>query len=301
MATRTRTAKVAATATETCEPHRVKGTCWRCCEADMQIWKIRNERDRRDTTGVEVPADADIPALSKRAASTLIDRLTGCPMATADTPRRYAPRAATPGQRDYVSDLLAERVHDGDPVDLDALTFDGASALIDTLIRAPRLIDSVTLADGMYVKNGVMYRVRTDRHGRKACHRGEIVSDVERAADGTITKKAEIKFYAANHMLLQLAAADLMEADQVTMFGRMYGICVYGHGLENPVSVYAGIGPKCAANAGIDQLAAAIANGYVPPPGKPARKTRTRATEAAPVASAAEVDADVFASPWGDL
>lgn len=350
MAARARTRKTADNAAATaCAPHGVKGTCWRCCEADMDAYlaasgidpdkyrdgrngegtpdqkprgggsgntsnrpaepatdaqkgKIRFERDRRDTSGVQLPTDTEIDALSKRAASTLIDRLTACPMLPADQAprRRYAPRAATPGQLSYVRDLLAERVH-ADPVDVDALTFDQASALIDALVRAPRLIDAVTLADGMYVKGDVMYRVRTDRHGRKRCHRGEIISDAERAADGTITKKAEIKFYAANDALLQLTEADLMQADQVTTFGRMYGICVHGHGLENPVSVYAGIGPKCAANAGIDQLAAAIANGYVPPQGKPARKARKAAPVAAPapvVAEAATVDAEAYASPW---
>jgi hypothetical protein len=348
MATRARTKKTADTADPArCEPHGVKGTCWRCCQADMdahltangidpsrysdgrngegttvkappmgngltigrpaepatdaQVWKIRTERDRRDTSRVQIPADADIPAMSKRAASALIDKLTDralCPLLPADQAptRRYAPRAATPGQISYVRDLLSERVH-ADPVDLDTLTFDGASALIDALIRAPRLVDASALADGMYVKDDVMYRVRTDRHGRKRCHRGEIVSDAERADDGTITKKAEIKFYAANGMLAKLTDADLMASDQVTTFGRMYGICVYGHGLTDPVSVYAGIGPKCAANEGIDQLATAIANGYVPPV-KAARKTRATRVTVAPAPALAEAVTGADASPW---
>jgi hypothetical protein len=198
-----------------------------------------------------------------------------------------------------VRDLLAERVHVG-PVDVEALTFDEASTLIDTLIRAPRLVDASPLVDGMYRKDGVMYRVRTDKRGRKSCHGAEIVTDAERAPDGTITKKAEIKFYSATHMLATLTDADLMEADQVTAFGRTYGICVFGHGLTDPVSVYAGIGPKCASNVGIDQLAMAMANGYVPPV-KATRKPRTvRATVVAPVAEAEPV-ADVYVSPWGSL
>jgi hypothetical protein len=273
---------------------------------DAQVWRIRHERDRRDTTGVDVPADADIRALSKRAASTLIDRLTRCPMAT--TPARaYAPRAATAGQISYVRDLLAERVH-VDPVNVETLTFDQASALIDALIRAPRLVDASPLPDGIYRKDGVMYRVKTDRHGRKMCHRGVIVEAEVRADDGTITTPAVIKFRNDWYALARLTEADLMTDDQVCAFGVSYGICVYGHALTDPVSVAAGIGPKCAANAGIDQLAVAIANGYVPPV-KATRKARKPAPVAAPVVVSgppADVPAEAtddaaYVSPWASL
>lgn len=263
---------------------------------DAQVWKIRFERDRRDTAGVQLPTDADIPAMSKRAASALIDRLTGCPMRPADqAPRRYAPRPATPGQRDYVRDLLAERSH-AEPVDIGALTFDQASALIDALRRAPRLVDMSTLPDGMYRKDGVMYRVKTDKDGRKLCHRGDLVTDEVRGTDGAITAPAVIKFRSDRAALARLTEADLMTADQVCAFGVSYGICVYGHALTDPVSVAAGIGPKCAANAGIDQLEVAIANGYVPPV-KAARKTRARRVPVAAVAAPAEA----YASPWASL
>lgn len=357
MATRARTKTVADTA-ERCAPHGAKGTCWRCCEADMaahlttngvdpsryfdgrngegtseralpvgngltsarpaepatdaQVWKIRHERDRRDTSRVQLPADADIPGMSKRAASALIEKLldqTLCPLLPADqAPRRqYAPRASTPGQQSYVRRLLAERVH-VDPVDVDALTFDQASALIDALVRAPRLVDASTLADGMYRKDDTMYRVKTDKRGRKLCHQGHLISDAVRADDGTITTPAVIKFRSNPYALARLTPADLMADDQVCAFGVSYGICVYGHPLTDPVSVAAGIGPKCAANAGIDQLAVAVANGYVPPT-KRARKTRApRATvpaEAAPVVvprSPAEVTTDAaYVSPWASL
>lgn len=276
---------------------------------NAQVWKIRHERDRRDTSRVQIPADADIPGMSKRAATALIKKLLDralCPLLPADQPRRqYAPRAATPGQRSYVTDLLAERVH-ADPVDVDALTFDQASALIGALVRAPRLVDASTLADGMYRKDGIMYRVKTDKHGRKMCHRGVIVADEIRNDDGAITTPAVIKFRSDPCALASLTEADLMTEAQVCEFGVSYGICVYGHALTDPVSVAAGIGPKCAANAGIDQLEVAISNGYVPPV-KAARKTRApRATgqpaEAAPVsdapAEAVTEATEAYASPW---
>lgn len=334
MSARARTKKTADTATApTCAPHGVKGTCRRCCEADMrdhlaangidparyfdgrngegtpdprprgnggatsttpaeyasipQVGKIRYERDRRDVSRVQVPADADIPAMSKRAASALIDKLTDnalCPLLTDNR--------ATPGQLSYVRDLLAERVH-ADPVDVDTLTFDAASALIDALIRAPRLVDASTLADGMYRKDGVMYRVKTDKYGRKLCHRGVIIEDEIRDDAGAITTPAVIKFRSDPRALAHLTADDLMTDAQVCEFGVSYGICVYGHALTDPVSVAAGIGPKCADNAGIDRYGMAVANGYVPPA---TRKTRARR---APIASpATEAAAEVYASPW---
>lgn len=49
-----------------------------------------------------------------------------------------APRPATEGQRSYLADLLATRAHDHGELDLDAVTFAQASAMIDTLSRAPR-------------------------------------------------------------------------------------------------------------------------------------------------------------------
>ncbi len=254
-----------------------------------QIGKIRYERDQRDTTGVDLPADADIPALTKDAATALIKRLLKCPPRVAGTPRRYAPRMATPGQRDYVSDLLEEKEHDN-PVNVDTLTFAEASALIDTLIRAPR--KGTNLADGMYRKDGVLYRVKTDKRGRKLCHRGTLVSDEVRGTDGTIITPAVIKFSSDQRALARLSDADLMTRDQVCEFGVSYGICVYGHPLTDPVSVAAGIGPKCADNEGINQLEVAIANGYVPPVTRKTRKTRATVPAPAPVAT------EAYASPW---
>jgi hypothetical protein len=270
---------------------------------DAQVWRIRKERGQRDTSRVQMPADADIPKMSKRAAHTLIDKLVDdrnlCPLLPAgQAPRRaYAPNRATDGQKSYVRDLLAERVH-ADPVDVDALTFDQASALLDVLVHATRKIDVVDLPDGPYRKDGVIYRIkRHPRTGRVQCQRAAVIEPAVTDQAGSITRPAVVKFRSAQFEVGRLTVADRMSEAEITDFGVTFGVCVFGHLLTDPISVAAGIGPKCADNLGIDRFELAAAKGVTVP------KRRARKPAQVPgqpgVVDPVDAAEPEFVSGWG--
>lgn len=353
MATRTRTKKVADTAAtaapvERCEPHGVKGTCWRCCEADMaahlvadgrdpskyfdnrngegtpdqgprgngggnassrtaetatenQVWKIRTERDRRVIGALVIPADADIPKMSKRAASKLISDLVACDYLPFDqrpgaTVARTNAPDMTDAQRYRIEWLLTER--QTTEVMPEHMTVPEASAMIDRLNAAPRLVDVIDVADGMYYRDGIIYRVkRRADNGRLQCHRAVIVAEAIRDDDGTtIVTPARVKFRSALAEAASLTTADLMTIDQARAFGALYGSCaICGLPLSNEDSVAAGIGPKCA-----EKFGGRRGNGQTydaPADVTPVRRSKTRKTAATTEAH----QGDAYVSPWASL
>jgi len=115
--------------------------------------------------------------------------------------------------------------------DLDKTT---ASGMIDMLLRAPKVraveaAPRVELEQGMYMREGKVYRVKRSEAGH--LYASELV--------GT-------KFQFARGMMRVLTADDRLTLEQAKEYGVQYGVCcVCGRLLTNEVSVAEGIGPIC--------------------------------------------------------
>lgn len=186
----------------------------------------------------------------------------------------------TPGQRELIANLRRERDTTGVvvPADLDKLTAAQVRTLINALFACPRIslppaperrptAAHVDLEPGMYLApDGRIIRVQKSKESGKAYGKVAVVEqEAERAADGTVITPAVIRFDYAPGATVGLTPEHRMTFEQARAFGALHGVCVFGHALTDPLSVAAGIGPKCAAQWGYDRVALAAAAGYVAP------------------------------------
>ena len=147
----------------------------------------------------------------------------------------------TQRQRDLIATLLRERVATA-PSDIDALTVEGASALIAALLRAPKRAQAqaqpaadAVACEGIYrAADGSVYRV--------------VRSDAGRLYAKKLRASGRGFDYAAG-AIRTLTAADRLTLTQAQAYGLEFGVCVVcGRELSDPASVQRGIGPVCAAN-----------------------------------------------------
>jgi len=113
------------------------------------------------------------------------------------------------------------------------------SRWIDRLIAKVQELKAATeLEDGMYVLDGVIYKVQHAVHGSGRQYAKRLVpnSPGERAS-----------FEYAPGMVRKLRPEHRMSLDQAKEFGALYGTCCQcGRVLTNEDSIEAGIGPICA-------------------------------------------------------
>jgi hypothetical protein len=180
---------------------------------------------------LQVPRD-------KRHASLIIDGAKQ-ELAKRGTSTAYAPRPermATERQIDYVSDLLAKKVHDHGDLDASTLTFAQATSLIDTLRLAPRR------PKGDLPTHGI-------REGHYAWVDAEEVAHFYRVTSNgsikVIAGPAEHPYHGQLNEALLAIKADPRAA--AVLYGLKIGRCGRCHTrLSNDGSLERGLGPYCA-------------------------------------------------------
>ena len=153
---------------------------------------------------------------------------------------------ATENQINYLRSLLASRVVASDVrADLEARLADGtldkdrASRAIDNLRVAPKAAaPKVELAEGVYRKDGVIFRVHRSREsGNLYAKRLEL----------DLMSNGKPRFVYAKGAITALAPTHKMSREDAKAFGVETGICcVCGAFLTDDKSVAEGIGPVCA-------------------------------------------------------
>ena len=114
-----------------------------------------------------------------------------------------------------------------------AFTSKEMSIQIDQLLKTPRVLVSSkpTLEDGIYIKDGVVYKVQTSGADRK-------YAKVLQTGGGFSYVAGAIKSLTAQHKIT---------LEQAKAYGIQFGVCcVCGALLTDAKSVDAGIGPVCA-------------------------------------------------------
>lgn len=173
-----------------------------------------------------------------RDASKAIDRLKA-EVAKARAAGTAAPRPArkaTDRQVEYVTDLLLERAHNHpSDLDVDALSFDQASALITELRDAPR---AKVAAHG--IREG-RYAYSTDG-GKTADH-----YRVSRTGKITVWTAGGEYPYTGKGLTEPLAWIKENQREAAALFGQLVGSCGRcGRDLSNDESREIGLGPVCA-------------------------------------------------------
>jgi hypothetical protein len=138
----------------------------------------------------------------------------------------------------FIQSLVAERVYEG-IVEFNNLTIQGASQLIEALLKSPRKVAGRPVASnpvtevGMYqVASGAIYRVQAARGT------GNLYAKVLNILGGFDYEQGAIR---------KLSASDKMTLEQAQAFGVATGLCcVCGAFLTDAKSVARGIGPVCA-------------------------------------------------------
>lgn len=108
--------------------------------------------------------------------------------------------------------------------------------------EAPRpepkpVVESAPMTDGMFRKDGVIFKVQKAIHGSGNLYAKMLVVD----------GPGEGHFEYAPGAIRTLTLADKMSREEAAEFGRLYGICVVcGTALTDERSIEAGIGPVCA-------------------------------------------------------
>lgn len=154
---------------------------------------------------------------------------------------------ATENQINYLRDLLATRASDAAyRADLEARIADGtldkgrASDAISALRLAPKAAakPSASVAEGMYRKDGVIFRVHRSREsGNLYAKRLEL----------DLLNNEKPRFVYAKGAIMRLTSEDAMSREDAKAFGVETGICcVCGAFLTDEKSVAEGIGPVCA-------------------------------------------------------
>lgn len=185
--------------------------------------------------------------VNKRHASDFITWLLAQPRA-ASAPSY---RAASDKQVALIGRLVSER--DGGQAALataldvtgsarvEDLPIKAASGLIDALFALPKAAVASPhgeLESGMYVKDGVIYKVQRAVHGSGHMYAKRLVDPAYPGAKAT--------FEFESGAIRSLTPDHRMSLEQAKEYGALYGVCcVCGATLTNEVSIEAGIGPVC--------------------------------------------------------
>jgi hypothetical protein len=199
--------------------------------------------------------------LGGKSASNLIDWLLTLPMKAGQPTERMATEnqlthVKREGQRRDHSDqnvaATVAKAEAGQPV-----TFTQASAALDVLFAAPfqprgtkpGQADKPEPEDGMYRKDGVIYKVQRAVHGSGHKYAKQLVVEREAVRDefGFITEAAKVRFEYASGAVHTLKPEHKMSLEEAKAFGALYGTCCQcGRTLTDEGSIADGIGPVCA-------------------------------------------------------
>lgn len=136
-----------------------------------------------------------------------------------------------------------------DYLDSKKFTWDTARAAIDRL-KSTIAVERVDEAG--YYKNpdGVIWRVVEARHGAGRLYASycDILTEVERDADGNTIKPAQFSWVYMPGAITALLKSWVMQPEDFKQFGDLYGCCLKCHAiLTRPESIARGMGPTCAA------------------------------------------------------
>jgi hypothetical protein len=102
--------------------------------------------------------------------------------------------------------------------------------------KAVAAVASPVVKDGMYRKDGTIFKVQRAVNGSGNLYAKELV--IDGPGDG--------RFEYAPGAIRRLSASDAMTVEEAAEFGRLYGVCcVCGRTLTDEQSIAAGIGPVC--------------------------------------------------------
>lgn len=196
-----------------------------------QVRYMKSLLTQRDTTNlVRLPGSEDIENMSLAGARDLIERLLACPE------KKSTPvfRPATEPMKNFLRKLLAEKSHDM-VIDIEAISFDVAKYAIDTLKNLPKAFSGVLTEDGMYLKDGMIYKVQRAVHGS-----GELYAKMFNVG----TKEFD---YVGRGPLHKLTVADKMTVEQASEFSVLYEVCIRcAKVLTRESSIAQGMGDTCA-------------------------------------------------------
>jgi hypothetical protein len=152
----------------------------------------------------------------------------------------------------FVQKLLSER--DIVPaIPLAELNKREVSKLIDELLKLPKVARKpvaapVELEDGMYLKDGEIFKVQHSRSSaRQYAKQLRVVLEAEFDDEDDIVRPGEIVFDYIPGAIRKLTAADRMTLEQAEEFGALYGTCVRcGRTLTKEKSIARAMGPICA-------------------------------------------------------
>lgn len=175
--------------------------------------------------------------VSKRRASSLIEVLRRQPKAQAEIHQAETPAgpAATPAKLGFLRTLCAEQ---GEEVRT-SYTKSEASDEIERLLKnrdeAKTRTSGKAAEEGMYKKDGVIYKIQIAVHGSGRPYAKQLVET-----------GGEWEFVKAPGMQFRLTAKDKMTLEEAKEFGKLYGTCcVCGRTLTKEESIAEGIGPVC--------------------------------------------------------
>jgi hypothetical protein len=127
------------------------------------------------------------------------------------------------------------------------------SVLIDEMLAAPKPVidprEKTRLEDGMYIKDGVIYKVQHAIHGsgHQYAKRLRVVTEPERDDEGDIVVAGTVQFDYAAGAIAKLTPEMRMTMEQAEAFGALYGTCVRcGRTLTKEKSIARSMGPVCA-------------------------------------------------------
>ncbi len=229
--------------------------------SDKQVAFVKRLIAEKDTTGVKLPAVVD--GISKKAASAIIDKLIDRPAKAGAAPtgnpaseKQVAFLTRLCGERNWAGVLDATGTLDIDtdkPEFIGQLTSKQASAVIDTLMAAPRrqaaqAVAEVALAAGAYRVGEKLIRVYLGQQSGKMLA-AELV-------DITAENRDDAWAYLGMASRFVPADAHRLTVEECEAVARGAGqpsfswCCVCGRKLDDPNSVARGIGPKCRAKQG---------------------------------------------------
>lgn len=212
------------------------------------------------TRGEEV---INLSQLSKRKAHQLIDQLKAEPKQAATLPGYKD--LASERQVDYLLGLadragwmiddLTITSAEGKTYTLDKLMRGDASALIEQLKLAPRRRTAKPnpnvkiTEDGMYRREGVVYKVQVAVHGSGHLYAKRLVVDAEavRDANGNITEPGRAHYERDASAIAKLLPEHRLTLADAKGFGDLYGVCIRcAATLTDEESIARGAGPVCA-------------------------------------------------------
>jgi Family of unknown function (DUF6011) len=119
--------------------------------------------------------------------------------------------------------------------------------LVDELKKCPEAAKPMSvssdLEDGIYRKaDGTIFRVYYNLAETHLLAKRLVIVD---PGDKELGKKAKVKWVYAGAAGRFVNNDERMPYDEAKEFGALYGMCVFGHPLNDPVSIHLGIGPVC--------------------------------------------------------